>query len=63
VVNGKSVKETITKSAISNYDYELELNEAKRQIKIIKPEYYGYILNQFDRLTGASKIPYIRGVA
>jgi hypothetical protein len=62
VVNGKSVKETITKSAISNYDYELEVNEAKRQIKIIKPEYYGYILNQFDNYTGASKIPYIRGV-
>jgi hypothetical protein len=62
VVNGKSIKETITKSAITNFDYENDVNEAKRLIKIIKPEYYGYILNQFDNLTGASKIPYIRGL-
>jgi hypothetical protein len=62
VVNGKSVTETITKAAISNYDYENEMNEAKRLIKIIKPEYYGYILSQLDNLTSVPKQPYIRGL-
>lgn len=34
------------------YDYELEQNDKKRQIKIIKKEYYSMILDQFRTLTG-----------
>jgi len=36
---GASVTRTITKSAVSIYDYELELNEAKQSIKLINSAY------------------------
>ena len=46
-VVGKSVTESIYREAVSVYDYEYNLNESKREIKIIKPEYYGQIMNEF----------------
>lgn len=57
--NGKTVNETIFTRRVTNYDYEMDLNERKRAIKIIKPEYYGQIIREFDNLT-ASKPAYIR---
>ena len=36
-VAGKTVIETISRDKISYYDYELQLNEDKRLIKIIQP--------------------------
>jgi hypothetical protein len=51
-VSGKTVTEIISRNAVSNYDYELDLNEKKRFIKIIKPEYYGSIMREFQNLTG-----------
>jgi len=47
---GKTVVEIISREAITYYDWELNLNEAKRTIKIIKPEYYRQISAEFDRL-------------
>ena len=49
--NGKTVIEIINRAAITNYDYENDLNEKKRNIKIIKPEYYSQIVREFDELT------------
>jgi hypothetical protein len=49
--NGKTVIEITNRAAITNYDYENDLNEKKRNIKIIKPEYYSQIVREFDELT------------
>lgn len=51
-IDGKTVVETISGEAVSNYDYELRTNDAKRLIKIIKSEYYPQIMNEFRNLTG-----------
>lgn len=48
---GKTVIEIINRDRITNYDYELQINENKRAIKIIKPEYYLQIVREFDGLT------------
>ena len=57
---GQTVVETITRNAVSYYDYEDELNESKRNIKIIKPEYYVQIRKEFDDLTGNAVNPYLK---
>jgi hypothetical protein len=59
-VSGKTVTEIISRNAVSNYDYELELNEKKRFIKLIKPEYYGSIIREFSALTGTEESFYRR---
>lgn len=57
--NGRTVTEIIRREAINCYDYESQLNDNKRSIKIIKPEYYGQILKEFEDLTN-TKPSYIR---
>ncbi len=39
LTNGKKVTETISKSKLTYYDYEVEQNEAKRKIKLLKSEF------------------------
>lgn len=56
---GKTIVEIINRNEVSNYDYEHEVNERKRAIKIIKPEYYSQIVREFDDLTKI-KPAYIR---
>lgn len=58
--NGRTVIQTTSRSAISNYDYEEELNESKRAIKIIKPEYYSQIVNEFNNITNSATSPFVR---
>lgn len=58
--NGQTVVQIIYREAITCYDYENEQNENKRQIKIIKPEYYPLIIEEFNTLTGNSRAPYLR---
>lgn len=50
--DGSTVNETIRRNEISFYDYEQELNEKKRSIKIIKPEYYPQLIREFNSLIG-----------
>lgn len=57
--NNRTVVEITRRDAIYCYDYEEQLNEKKRSIKIIKPEYYGQIVKEFDELTD-TKPKYIR---
>ena len=60
-VNNKTVTEVIKRDAISCYDYEYDINERKRTIKIIKPEYYSQIIREFDALAKVNqRLPYIR---
>ena len=37
--------------AVTNYDYELELNDNKKFIKVVKAQYYKQIMAEFKRLT------------
>jgi len=45
-----TVKVTISKNLINIYDYELQLNEDKRNIKILKSNYVGQLEQQFQSL-------------
>jgi predicted DNA-binding protein YlxM (UPF0122 family) len=58
--SGETVVQVIRREAISNYDYEDALNESKRTIKVIKPEYYTQIMSEFTRLTENSASPFFR---
>jgi hypothetical protein len=53
-VGGKDVIETVKAERISYFDYEIRENEKKREINIIKKQYYGRIMSQFDNLTQSS---------
>jgi len=59
-VGGKTVVETIYRNSVTNYDYELEKNENKREIKIIKSEYLPQIKTEFEQLTNNSRNPRLR---
>lgn len=52
-INNKRVSEGITRNAVSCYDYEIETNNNKRTIKVIKKEYYPQIVNEFTSLTNS----------
>lgn len=58
-VAGRTVYETISREKVSYYDYEEKLNEDKRQIKIIQPQYYQQIISELDNVTGR-KVVYRR---
>lgn len=58
--DGHTVVEVIKRDRITNYDYELALNEKKREIKIIKKDYYGQIMNEFDKITQHARTPFLR---
>lgn len=49
-VGGKTIVESISRNSVSNYDYEVDQNEAKREIKIIKSEYYRQLVREFEDL-------------
>jgi len=59
-VANTTVYEAVSREAISCYDYEYNLNESKRTIKIIKPEYYVQIMGELQSLTGSAAQPFIR---
>lgn len=48
--NGTTVKVETTKRIVDAYTYELELNESKRKIKLIKKELIGGVKKQFEQL-------------
>lgn len=54
LVDGTTVEETITTRIISASQYEFDLNNKKKQMKIIKKEYLGNILDEFAGLTSTN---------
>lgn len=50
VVGGKTIVESISRNSVTNYDYEVDQNESKREIKVIKAEYYRQLVRQFEDL-------------
>ena len=59
-VAGRTIIQTVERDAISNYDWEVQQNEARRNIKIIKKNYYQTILNELDNLTDGARNPMYR---
>jgi hypothetical protein len=48
--DGNSITIKVTKETKSYYDYEIELNESKRTIKLIKPEFVSALENELIRV-------------
>jgi hypothetical protein len=48
--DGSSISLNTTVQAVSNYDYETDLNEKKRQINILKKDYVGQVISNFQTL-------------
>jgi hypothetical protein len=61
-VDGQTVIQTIYRNAVTYYDYESELNETKRNIKIIKKEFYPQVIREFDAITRNSRFTSVRDV-
>jgi hypothetical protein len=59
--NGSAITEVTARRAVTCYDYELELNESKRNIKLIRREYYDQVMTEFTKLSGTIAT-YIRRV-
>lgn len=47
-MDGVTITESIVRNQVSYYDYEEQLNESRRTIKVIKAEYYPQIMREFD---------------
>jgi hypothetical protein len=62
-VDGQTVIQTIYRNAVTYYDYENELNETKRNIRIIKKEYYNQINTEFGILTNRNTPIFMRRVS
>jgi hypothetical protein len=48
--NSSSITETISKTTQTYYDYEVELNEAKREIKLLKSDFVPEVEKEFRRV-------------
>lgn len=48
--DGTTITETVTKEKQSYYDYEYELNEDKREIKLVKPDFVPQIEKEFKKI-------------
>jgi hypothetical protein len=62
-VNGQTVIQTVYRNFVTYYDYENELNESKRNIRIIKRDYYSQIVNEFRSLTNTDLPVFFRRVS
>jgi hypothetical protein len=62
-MDSQTVTEVISRNAVTNFDYEVEENDSKRIIKIIKSVYYKTILDEFSVLTDNRTNPFLRTVA
>jgi hypothetical protein len=62
-INGETVIQTAYRNAVTHFDYEDELNESKRTIRIIKKEYYPQINSELNVLTDKNRTPFLRRVS
>ena len=61
-IPNQTVIETIYRDFVTYYDYENELNEARRNIRIIKKEYYTQMNTEFGILTNKNTPIFMRRV-
>lgn len=60
-IDGKTIVQTTYRNAVTNYDYEEELNNNKRSIKIIKQDYYPGVQQEFNNILNTeARIAYLR---
>ena len=52
--DGSRVTETISKTTQTYYDYEVDTNEYKRNIKLLKPEYVESVFEEFKDIINPS---------
>lgn len=50
LADGKIVKETVTKEKLTYYDYEMQENENKRKIRLLKPEFAFDVFEEFKQI-------------
>lgn len=48
--NGTIINETVDKEKLTYYDYEMEQNEKKRKIKLLKPEFASDVFEEFKQI-------------
>ena len=48
--NASSITQTVSKTTQTYYDYELELNEAKREIKLLKGDFVSEVEKEYKRV-------------
>jgi hypothetical protein len=59
--DGKTIIETTYRNRVSNYDYEEELNNSKRSIKVIKREFYPKTQQELNTILNVNAgITYLR---
>lgn len=61
--DNQTVIQTTYRNAVTYYDYENDLNEARRNIRILKREYYPTIANEFRGLTESEVPTFLRRVS
>lgn len=61
-VFGKTVTQITRRQAVTNFEYEILENEAKRTIKIIKPEYLLQIMEEYNNITKFASAPFFRSL-
>jgi hypothetical protein len=62
-VGGQTIIQTTYRNFVTYYDYEDELNEQKRTIRIPKKEYYTQIVTELNALTNTSVPIFLRKVS
>lgn len=62
-VDNQTIIQTEYRNFVTYYDYELAANEAKREIRIIKNEYYPQIIREFESLTNIGPPAFFRRVS
>lgn len=62
-IDGQTVIQSVYRNKVTYYDYEDELNEAKRTIRIIKKEYYTQMITEFGILTNRNTPVFLRRVS
>ena len=50
LADGNVIQEDVTKETLSYYDYENELNESKRTIRLLKPEFIPAVEKEFKKV-------------
>lgn len=61
-IDGQTIIQTIYRDFVTYYEYESELNEQKRTIRILKREYFDQIQKEFNNLTGTTVPTFFRKV-
>jgi hypothetical protein len=48
--NGKTITEAVAKEKLTYYEYEMQVNEDKRKIRLLKPEFASDVFEEFKQI-------------